>query len=272
MGNVSGEVTHYNVVLFDAFFIRDDLHVPDCTAKTIAIKNEVGISWFTTRAVCDQVCISLLEPGAADTWTIVYGEFQDSFIFCFMGTEFVSTKGIAEYTSKTANVTVPVTNWDLGNTLWQLVIDAFLFRFRSAHLRCVHWEEGENCLANDQFEKNDPVKDGLNFNNFLSPVLCRSMPACAEKNNLNLQSFPEGCCRPAAEVWNWSFTAPRWVTLRCLMSSICPPCGKVLLGGIVHREFALVPEQVYTTVGQAYHLTLRDSWSPSTWPHCWVSH
>ena len=33
-GNVSGKVTHYSVVLFDTFFIRDDFHIPDCNAET----------------------------------------------------------------------------------------------------------------------------------------------------------------------------------------------------------------------------------------------
>ena len=41
-GDVSGEVTHYHILLSDTFFIRDDFHVPDCTAESLAIKNVVS--------------------------------------------------------------------------------------------------------------------------------------------------------------------------------------------------------------------------------------
>ena len=34
------------------------------------------------------------------------------------------------------------------NSVLLLVIEMFLFRVQ-AHLRCVHWQEGENCLADD---------------------------------------------------------------------------------------------------------------------------
>ena len=38
MGDVSGEVTHHRGVLFDAFFIRDDFHIVECTAETLAVE------------------------------------------------------------------------------------------------------------------------------------------------------------------------------------------------------------------------------------------
>ena len=34
-GDVSREVAHYHVVLFDTFFLRDDFHVADCTAESV---------------------------------------------------------------------------------------------------------------------------------------------------------------------------------------------------------------------------------------------
>ena len=37
-GDVSGEVTHNHMVLFDALLIKDDSHVGDCIAKTLAIE------------------------------------------------------------------------------------------------------------------------------------------------------------------------------------------------------------------------------------------
>ena len=91
------------------------------------------------------------------------------------------------------HVTISVTNWvnylsgwGLGNSILQLVIETLLFR--SAHLWCVHWEEGENCLTDDQLEKNYPVRNVLNFNNFVCQFSAKSMPACAQKN-LNFQSL-----------------------------------------------------------------------------------
>ena len=97
---------------------------------------------------------------SADLETIGYGEFHNSLTFFDTGTEAMSTMGIAEHKGRGANVTIPVTNWDnylsgwnLGNSVLQLVIEAFLFRFSSAHFRWVHLEGG-NCLAGDQLEEN----------------------------------------------------------------------------------------------------------------------
>ena len=49
-------------------------------------------------------------------------------------------------------------SWSIGRLFFFLIsrhcmlVETFLFRIRSAHLRCiVHWEEGENCLADDEF-------------------------------------------------------------------------------------------------------------------------
>ena len=35
---VNGEDAHNHVVLFDALFVRDDFHVADCSAETLAIE------------------------------------------------------------------------------------------------------------------------------------------------------------------------------------------------------------------------------------------
>ena len=77
-------------------------------------------------------CVSLV-PDVANG----YGKFQDCLTFCVMGTEAVSTMSIDEHTSKSANMTIPVTNWDkylngwdLGNCVLQLVIEMFNSRFR----------------------------------------------------------------------------------------------------------------------------------------------
>ena len=91
------------------------------------------------------MCVSLLQPGVTNAETIGYGHFEDSLTFWVTGTEAVSVMDIAECTAKSANMTIPVTNWDnylsgwdLGNSVLQLVIEMFLFKFNSAHLRCVH--------------------------------------------------------------------------------------------------------------------------------------
>ena len=124
------------MLYFDAFFIRDEFHIAICTAETLAVEYVVYVGWVATRAVCDQVCVSLLKPGVADVETIGYGKFQDSLTFWLMDTKAVSTIGVTEHTSRSANVTLLVTNWDtklngwdLGNHVLQLVIEAFLFRF-----------------------------------------------------------------------------------------------------------------------------------------------
>ena len=59
-GDVSREVTHYPVMLFDAFFIRDDFHIADCTAETLAIKNVCSLSGLSHHWSCmwSGVCIS----------------------------------------------------------------------------------------------------------------------------------------------------------------------------------------------------------------------
>ena len=45
----NGEVTHYHVVLFGAFLIRDDFHIADCTAETLAVEYVVYLGWVATR-------------------------------------------------------------------------------------------------------------------------------------------------------------------------------------------------------------------------------
>ena len=62
-----------------------------------------------------------------------------------------------------------LSGWDFSNSLLQLV--------------------GINCTAFDQLEKNDPVRDVLDFNNFVCPVLWQQFTVLALKN-LNLQSLP----------------------------------------------------------------------------------
>ena len=114
---MSGEVTHHHVVLFDAFFIRDDFHVADCTAETLAVEYVVYLGWVATGAVCDQVCVSFLDPGVAYSETIGYGKFQDSLTFCVMGAKAV---GVFEHTSRSANMTIPVTHWDKYLSGWDL--------------------------------------------------------------------------------------------------------------------------------------------------------
>ena len=165
------------------------IHTADCTAETFAIEYVVYLGSVATRAVCDQVCDSLLEPGVADVEIIVYGEFPNSLTFRVMATKALSTMGIAQHTDRSANVTIPVTNWDkylsgwdLCNRILQLVVEMFLFSFRSTHLRCAHREEGENCLAADQLEMKDPIRDALDFNNLVCPVPCQQCTGlCTEE-------------------------------------------------------------------------------------------
>ena len=89
--------------------------------------------------------VSLLKPGVADVETIGYGEIQDSLTFSVVGAEAVSTVSITEHPDKSANMTFQVTNWDryhsswgLGNSVVQLVVETFLFKFSLALLRYVH--------------------------------------------------------------------------------------------------------------------------------------
>ena len=56
---------------------------------------------------------------------------------CVTGTKAMSTMDGAEHTSRSADLTISVTNWDkylsgwdLGNRVLQLVLEAFLFRLR----------------------------------------------------------------------------------------------------------------------------------------------
>ena len=43
-------------------------------------------------------------------------------------------------------------------------------------------KEGESCLADNQLEKNDPVKHALNFNNFICPFRCQQCAGvCTEE-------------------------------------------------------------------------------------------
>ena len=37
-GGLSGEITHWHVVLFDTLLIRKDFHIADCAAETVAIE------------------------------------------------------------------------------------------------------------------------------------------------------------------------------------------------------------------------------------------
>ena len=65
---MSGEVTHYHAVFFDAFLAGDDFHICNCTAETFAIEYVVYLGWFITWAVCHQVCVSVHAPGVGDHW------------------------------------------------------------------------------------------------------------------------------------------------------------------------------------------------------------
>ena len=107
MGDVNQEVIHQHIVLFDTFFSRDDFHIPNFTVETLVIMNVVYVSWATTRSVCDQVCVSLLESGVADVDIIGYGEFQDSLTFHVVGTEAMSTK-----VSRSRNRAFGAHNWN----------------------------------------------------------------------------------------------------------------------------------------------------------------
>ena len=90
-----------------------------------------------------------------------------------------------------ADVTIPVISqeeylngWDLGNSVLHLVVETFLIGSKYVILRSVHREEGENCLANDQLEKKDPVRDALDFNNLLFTALLPT--ACQLRHDLTL--------------------------------------------------------------------------------------
>ena len=84
-------------MLLDDLLVRDDFDVADCTAETLAIEYIVYLDWVATKSVCDQVCVSLLEPGVAKTKTIGYGEFQYSLIFHITGSKTMSTVAITKH-------------------------------------------------------------------------------------------------------------------------------------------------------------------------------
>ena len=132
-GDVSDEVTHYHVVLFDALVVRDDFYIANWAAETLAIECVVKLGWMVGWVVCDKIQISLIEPGVANMETIGYGEFQNSLTLCIAGTNAVPTVGITGHTDGSAEVTILVTNWeeyfigwDTGNSVLQLVIWKFL--------------------------------------------------------------------------------------------------------------------------------------------------
>ena len=83
--------------------------------------------------------------------------------------------------------------------------------------------------------------------------------------------FPEGCfCLTAGRSLKLEFSYSKMGCPPRLMSPICPSGGKkyYLMGYFTGN----LPRHIHTAVGQAYHLTVRDSRSPSTCPHCWVSY
>ena len=69
--------------------------------------------------VSDKIRVSLLEPGVANTETIGYGEFQNSLTFSVTYTAAAPTMGIIAHTSGSADMTVPITNWDEYSSGWE---------------------------------------------------------------------------------------------------------------------------------------------------------
>ena len=64
-------------------------------------------------------------------------------------------------------MTMPVTNWNKYLTGWQQRIASGRRNVPCQfQLRCIHREEGENCLAD---ENGDPIRDALDFNNLVCP-------------------------------------------------------------------------------------------------------
>ena len=109
-GGVSGEVTHYHLVLFDAFFIRNDFHVPDCTAETIA--KECSLSELSCHRSFMWSGVSL------SSWTRC----------CRRGVNWLWC--IPRF-SHLPCYSMPCSPWGCFT------------QQQGCHLRCIHWEEGE---------------------------------------------------------------------------------------------------------------------------------
>ena len=53
-----GSHTLLCVVLFDAFLVRDEFYVADCTAETLSIEFVVWLGWMAAKTVCEHPCLS----------------------------------------------------------------------------------------------------------------------------------------------------------------------------------------------------------------------
>ena len=67
--------------------VMEDFPAADYAAETLAIEYVVHLGWVVTRAVSDQMRVSLPEPAITDTETISYGEFKNSISFLVTDTE-----------------------------------------------------------------------------------------------------------------------------------------------------------------------------------------
>ena len=137
MGVVSGEAAHNHVVLFDSFFLRGDFHIADCTAETLGVEYVVNRGHHQS-CMWSRVCLS--------SWTRCWWR-REHWLWRVPGFSHLPCCRYRRLcTSRSANVTAPVTNldkylsgWNLGNSALQLVVETFLFGNSSAQLRCVYW-------------------------------------------------------------------------------------------------------------------------------------
>ena len=149
--------------------------------------------------------------------TIGYGEFKDSLTLRVIGTEALSIMGIAVHTGRSANVTVPVTNWDkLLKSLepWQRRIEAGCRKL--CHVKLEQDFDGVAALP------------GLHLS-----LGCRGN--LFSVGALTPSQFPVGCCCPTAEVWNWIF-----LLLDGLPSGVDEP-HLPTIGPFYQHGFTLIP-------------------------------
>ena len=153
--------------LFGAFFIKDDFHIAYCTAETLVVEYVVYLGWVATG---DQVWVSLLEPGVADTEIIGYGEFQEH-------QRDHSSHQLGKY----------ISGWDLDNCIFQVVVETFHFRFTWGA-----FTERKMKTALPMISLSRVILSEMHWTSITlsSQFSASSMAAWAQKKNFNLQSLP----------------------------------------------------------------------------------
>ena len=133
---------------------------------------------MVTRFIGDQVVQPFLEPCVANDKIVSDSKIKDSTTFLVTLTISEATMDFFKTSSSGSNMAIPVTTWDqhlterdLGNNCVQLVIEKILFSCRSAGLGSVDTHKCMNCLTNDEFQDDNPVRGPLNIKYGFGPLL-----------------------------------------------------------------------------------------------------